>query len=61
MLKLKKILPKEKIDPIDLQNRAAILEAKLLYTTMTSEDADDAKGEISRITAFLGTPERVPA
>jgi hypothetical protein len=61
MLKLKKILPKEKIDPIDLQNRAAILEAKLLYTTMTPEDTDDAEGEISRITAFLGTPDRVPA
>lgn len=61
MLKLKKILPKEEIDPIDLQNRAAILEAKLLYTNMSSEEISEAEEELGRIRKFLGLPEGVPA
>ncbi len=61
MLKLKKILPKEKIDPTDLENRAAILEAKLLYTSMGYGDVIEAEGELSRIRAFLELPEEVYA
>ena len=61
MMKLIKILPKEKIDPIDLQNRAAILESKLLYTTMDPEEVIDAEGELGRIRVFLELPDGVPA
>ena len=54
MLKLKRILPKEKIDPIDLQARAALLEARLILKA--SESPEEDRQELVRIRDFLELP-----
>ena len=53
MLKLKKILPIEKIDTVDLVNRRDILDAKLLYTSMSLDDINEAETEIAEINQYL--------
>ncbi len=53
MFKLKKILPTERIHPVDLVNRSEILETKLLYTNMTPQEVEEAEREIEEISRVL--------
>lgn len=48
-----KALPLKAHEPVDLQNRADILEAKLLFSSMSVSEVDDAEQELVKIRSFL--------